>query len=105
VPAAQTTLTSLSIPAAGNYVVWAKGFATGGAANTNVTCQLVAGTDTDQTQTYSQAGQGFSFALLVVHNFTAAGTADLQCATAGTSVTANQLRIAAIKVNTLTSTS
>jgi hypothetical protein len=41
----------------------------------------------------------------VVHNFAAAGTVDLQCATAGTSVTASQLRIAAIKVNTLTATS
>lgn len=102
VPASPTTLSSMSISSAGNYVILAKGFMTGGPPATNVTCNLVAGTDTDQTQTYSQAGQGWPVSLQVTHNYAAAGTADFQCSTPGAGVTAASIRITAIKVATLT---
>jgi hypothetical protein len=97
-----TTLASLNVPQPGKYVIWAKAFVTGGAVNSNVTCQLSAGTDVDQVQTYTQATQGWPLALIDVHEFATAGTADFQCTTGGVNVTANAIRVAAIRVNNVT---
>jgi hypothetical protein len=45
------TLTTLSIPQAGNYVIWSKLYVQG--VDTIVTCQLSAGGDYDQTRSDS----------------------------------------------------
>lgn len=97
VPAAPTTLASLTIPQAGKYVVTAKAYVSGAAAATAL-CRLVAGTDQD-----SALGSGIAFTLasIVVHEFAAAGSVDFQCATGG-ALSASQIRIAAIRVANLT---
>ncbi len=98
VPGALTTLANLSIPQAGKYVIWAKAYTVGG----GVVCKLVAGTDTDESGT---PGHGAAFkdplSLMVVHEFAAAGSVDFQCSVTG-AATANQIKIAAIKVANLT---
>ncbi len=102
VPAAATTLTSLSIPSAGKYVIWAKAYLVSTGQGV-VTCALVAATDTDQTQTWVQAGLPFALSNIVTHEFTAAGTVDFRCQYPGTgTTTANQIKVAAIKVANLT---
>lgn len=100
IPAALTTLTTLTIPQAGNYVVWAKTYIAGGGAIT--LCRLIAGGDTDDAQTYGSNGLPGSLALNVTHNYAAAGTADLQCSGAGQ--TANFIKITAIRIGNLTNT-
>lgn len=102
VPAAATNLTSLSIPAAGKYVVWAKAFFASTGAGV-VSCALVAGADNDQTQTWVQSGLPFAMPLNVVHEFAAAGSVDFRCAYPGSgTATANQIKVTAIKVSNLT---
>jgi hypothetical protein len=100
VPAANTTLANLSIPQAGKYVLWAKAYFTSTAPGI-VTCKLVAGTDNDQSETWVQPGLPFALSNLVVHEFTAAGSADFQCAATGTQQ-ATFIKIAAIRVANLT---
>lgn len=100
VPAALTTLANLSIPQAGKYVLWAKAYFTSTVTGV-VTCRLAAGADNDQSQTYVQPGLPFTLSNLVVHEFTAAGSADFQCSATGTQQ-ANFIKIAAIKVGNLT---
>jgi hypothetical protein len=70
---------TLEIPRAGSYVVWGKLFATG-----DVSCDLVAGTDSDRS--YGAASGDTPTArtpisVLVVHKFAAAGKVDLLCGT------------------------
>jgi hypothetical protein len=99
IPADSTTLSTLSIPQAGNYLLLSKAYVgglTGGLAAT-VTCRLTAGTDFDE----SQARPGDTASLIVGHNFTAAGTADFACS-GGPAATANFIKISAIKVAGLT---
>jgi hypothetical protein len=100
VPAALTTLANLSIPQAGKYVLWAKAYFTSTAIG-SVTCRLVAGADNDQSLSFVQPGLPFTLSNLVVHEFTAAGSADFQCSATGTQQ-ANFIKIAAIKVGNLT---
>jgi hypothetical protein len=100
VPAALTTLANLSIPQAGKYVLWAKAYFTSTVTGV-VTCRLAAGADNDQSQTSVQPTFPFTLSNLVVHEFTAAGSADFQCSATGTQQ-ANFIKIAAIKVNNLT---
>jgi hypothetical protein len=95
IPSASTTLTTLSISQAGNYVLFAKAYV-GGLALT-ATCRLTAGSDFDE----SQARPNGTVSLIVGHNFTAAGTADFACA-GGPGITANFIKISAIKVANLT---
>jgi hypothetical protein len=98
VPAALTSLTTLSIPQAGKYVIWAKAYTVGGA----VVCKLIAGTDTDENGTPGHGGAVKDpLSLMVVHEFAAAGSVDFQCSVTG-AATANQIKIAAIKVANLT---
>jgi hypothetical protein len=96
IPIASTNLTTLSVPDAGNYVLSAKAYVTGVAANT-ATCRLTAGGDFDE----SQAKDGNTLSLIVGHNFTASGTADFACS-GGLGITANSIKISAIKVANLT---
>ena len=70
VPTASTTLTSLTISQAGNYVISAKAYVDGGSAT--ATCRLQAGSDFDE----AQATAGNTLSLIVGHNYSAAGTAD-----------------------------
>ncbi len=101
IPAANTTLANLAIPQAGKYVIWAKAYVTATATGTT-TCKLVAGSDNDTSVTYASAGGApFTLSNLVVHEFAAAGSADFQCAAAGT-LQANFIKIAAIRVGNLT---
>jgi hypothetical protein len=74
---------------------------TAAGVNFNVTCTIVAGADTDQAQTYVQTGAGWPLAVMVAHEYTAAGTADFQCSTSAAGPVANQIKIVAIKVGTL----
>jgi hypothetical protein len=105
VPSSPTTLTSLTIPAAGKYVAWAKAYFSNSGVGTSgtVTCGLTAGTDLDASQTFLASGSDFTVANNVVHEFTASGTVDFKCQYVGTGTTnANYIKITAIKVNTLT---
>ena len=83
VPAALTTLANLSIGQAGRYVLWAKAYFTS-TVDGVVTCRLVAGTDSDQSQTYVAPTAPFALSNLVVHEYAAAGSADFQCSATGT---------------------
>ena len=103
VPAVLTTLANLSIPQAGKYVLWAKAYFTSTTGVTSVvTCRLEAGTDLDQSQTVVTTGVPLTLALIVVHEFTAAGSADFRCSTTPGTVSANFIKITAIKVANLT---
>jgi hypothetical protein len=95
IPAASTTLTTLSISAAGNYLLFAKAYVDG--LPITATCRLTAGGDFDE----SQARPGGTVSLIVGHNFSAAGTADFACS-GGPGLTANFIKISAIKVAGLT---
>ena len=72
---------TLRIPAAGTYVVWAKGYANPAARGTtaDVTCDLLAGTSSDRTRAVTPVSA--TLALLVVHRFAAAGKVDVRCGT------------------------
>lgn len=96
IPIASTNLTTLSVPQAGNYVISGKASVSGAVDNT-ATCRLTAGGDFDE----SQAKPGNTLSLLVGHNFTASGTADFACS-GGLGITANFIKISAIKVANLT---
>jgi hypothetical protein len=97
IPISSTNLTTLSVPQAGNYVISGKAYVSG-AVDLTATCRLTAGGDFDE----SQAKAGNTLSLLVGHNFTAAGTADFSCS-GGLGITANFIKISAIKVANLTS--
>lgn len=100
VPLSSTTLATLSIPQAGNYVVWAKAYLTGTASS--VSCRLEAGSDFDQTNAAPAAGNPAPVALNVVHVFNGAGTAEFRCDGSQSGVSANFIKITAIKVANLT---
>jgi len=99
IPTTLTTLASLNIPQAGNYVIWAKSYFDAGAGVT-ATCRLVAGGDFDQSQAWASPTFPASLSLNVTHNYAAAGTADFQCS-APTAQNANFIKIAAIRVGNL----
>jgi hypothetical protein len=101
VPTTNATLTSLTIPTAGKYVVWAKAYFNG--ASATITCRLVAGSSADEAKvTIYGAGLPDTISNIVTNDYAAAGTADFQCATSTGAPTANFIRIAAIKVANLT---
>ena len=101
-----TTVGTLSIPQAGNYLIIAKvGVSSSDVATGDVRCTLTAGGDTDTgTVTLGADGRGV-ITTIVGHQYSAAGTATVFCTqtinTAST-VNAGQVRIAAIKTGTLT---
>jgi hypothetical protein len=104
VPGTSATLTSLTISQTGNYLVWAKAYFTGALANT-VTCRLSAAGDFDESQVSVAAGSPATMALNVGHNYTAAGTADFQCSGALPGASANFIKISAIRLASLSSSS
>jgi hypothetical protein len=103
VPSASATLLSLTIPQAGNYLIWAKAYSTAPLA-TVVICRLEAGGDFDQTQTSVPAGSSATLSLNVAHNFSAAGTADFKCEGSLPGAQANFIKISAIRLASLTNT-
>ena len=98
IPLSSTTLSTLSIPQAGNYVLSGKAYVGGVGPNT-ATCRLVAGGDFDEAQAVAPN----TLSLIVGHNFSAAGTVDFSCS-GGPGINANFIKIAAIKVAGLTNT-
>ena len=101
VPVALTTLANLTIPQAGKYVIWAKTFLTATGVGV-VTCQLSAGTTTDESRSATQATYPWTLSNIAVHEFAAAGSVDFKCSGTAGSPQANQIKIAAIKVGNLT---
>jgi hypothetical protein len=101
IPAASTTLANLTIPQAGKYVIVAKLYLTGAAAGV-ATCQLVAGTNLDQSMVFGGGTTPEDATLNVVNEFAAAGSVDLKCATPAAGLQANYMKITAIKVGNLT---
>jgi hypothetical protein len=101
VPDTVAELTSLSIPAPGNYVITAKAVVSGGGT---VTCRTEAGSDFDQSAANVGSSSPSTIALLVVHNFTAAGAVSFKCGRSDSALTAEvgAIKIAAIGVTTLT---
>jgi len=103
IPATQTTIATLSIPAAGNYVIWAKAYATALLLPGAVTCRLEAGTNFDETQTYVESGKPAALSFIVLNTFAAAGTVNFNCS-ATPSQQANFVKIVATPVANLTNT-
>jgi hypothetical protein len=102
VPVSQATIASLAIPAAGNYVIFAKASVTALLAG-SVSCRLEAGANFDSSQAHVVADQPSTISLIVVNNFAAAGTVNLAC-TATPPQQANFIKIVALKVANLTNT-
>jgi len=109
-PGSLSTIATLNIPAAGNYVIFAKLWMFDN-VNTSVLtdCTLVAGTDTDETRTTIEGNSGVVVAgadvsLSVTHVFAAAGAVALNCNAFGVNVSINNIKITAIKVGNLTNT-
>jgi hypothetical protein len=110
-PGSMTTIASLAIPSAGKYVIIGKAFLFDNVNTSVVTdCKLVAGADWDESRAHlsGNSGAGIVSAATVafdlVHEFSAAGSIDLQCNGYGVSVSAFQIKITAIKVENLTNT-
>ena len=95
----QTVLATLAIPVAGTYVIWAKGFASGG-PNFDITCQLVAGNDSDTSKIHA-ALVSQTVTTIVAHQYSAPGTAVFQCAGAAPGGTMNFIKIAAVQMSTV----
>jgi hypothetical protein len=101
VPASNASIASLTIPKAGNYLIFAKTYLTSTILPATVTCQLAAGTDFDQSISDVPGGSsGENMALIVAHVFAAAGTVDLKCD--GVGAQANFVKLSAIRLSTLT---
>jgi hypothetical protein len=100
VPLASATLATLTIPQAGDYMIWGKAYLTG-AANA-VDCRLQAGGDFDETQAAPAVGAPAGLAFIVTHTFTDAGSVTLQCNANGAGTNANFIKISAIKLAKVT---
>jgi hypothetical protein len=97
----KTTVTSLVIPAAGTYMFWAKTYVVSngsGSGQDGVTCELAAGGDRDQAESWAEAEFPGSMAMDVAHVFAAPGTADLICSSNEVGATANYATVSGIKV-------
>jgi hypothetical protein len=95
-----TTLANLSIPQAGSYLLIAKTWVSG---TDTVTCRLEAGSDFDSSQATPAASAPQTLTTLVGHTFTAPGSVDFRCSREGAAAAAaNFIKIAAIKVGTVT---
>lgn len=100
------TVASMSLTK-GSWDIFAKLWLHGGSKPVVVTCVLVAGPDFDGTTAALEVGPTSAFAqaiaLNVAHKFNATGNVKLQCTSVGTTVSANFIKISAIKAGTLTS--
>lgn len=103
VPGSSTTIGGLTIPQAGNYVIWGKAYFTSPLASL-VNCVLQAASDVDQSQTSVSSGSTETLSLMVVHTFSAAGSVDLKCDGSVPGASANYIKISAVRVASLTNT-
>jgi hypothetical protein len=101
VPGSSTTIASLAIPQTGNYLIWGKAYVTA-PLTSDVTCLLQAGTDVDQSVTSLRPGApSGAIAVMVAHNFTAAGSVDFKCEGSIPGAAVNFVKISAIRVASL----
>lgn len=103
-PTSLTTIANLSIGQAGKYVLLAKVYGNygSGAGSLAVTCRLVAGGDFDESKlALGVTTTSNTLFLNVVHDYAAAGSADVQCQMPTGTGTANFVKISAIKVANL----
>jgi hypothetical protein len=101
VPASSASIGSLTIPKAGNYLIFGKTYLTSNILQATVTCQLSAGSDFDQSiSDVPNGSSGESMSLIVAHVFAAAGTVDLKCDGVGSQ--AHFVKLSAIRLSTLT---
>jgi hypothetical protein len=109
-PGSLSTIATLNIPQAGNYVIFAKLWMFDNVNTAVLTdCTLVAGSDSDESRTMLEGNSGTvvagaTVALNVVHVFAAAGAVDLKCNGFGVSININNIKITAIRVGNLTNT-
>jgi hypothetical protein len=101
VPTSSASVATLTIPAAGNYLIWGKAYFTSTLAVV-VNCRLQAEGDFDQSQVSPQAGSPETMALSVAHTFGAAGTVDLRCDGTVVGSQANFIKLSALQVANLT---
>ena len=97
------TIGSLTIPVAGNYVIWAKAYFTSSIVSAVVTCRLEAGTNFDESQERVESNAPSTLSLIVLNNFAAAGSVNLSCS-ATLPLQANFIKITALRVANLTNT-
>jgi hypothetical protein len=97
-----TTVASLTIPQAGKYVLLAKGYITGAITGPPEGCRLNAGADFDQSNTWGTTSYPAELTLNAVHEYTAAGTADLVCQATGAGAQIQSVKVTAIRVGNLT---
>jgi len=105
IPTSLTTIANLNVGQAGKYVLFAKvyGSYVSGAGTLAVTCRLVAGGDFDESKLpVGVVTTQNALALNVVHEYSSAGSADVQCKISSGVATANFVKISAIKVANLT---
>ena len=102
VPQSLTTLSSLPLPQAGKYVVWAKAYFRSPTQGV-VTCRLVVGAGYDESQTLMRGdGAPFPLATNAVADLASAGSADFRCFSADPNTQASWINMSAIKVANLT---
>ncbi|MEZ5095241.1 MAG: hypothetical protein R2731_03460 [Nocardioides sp.] len=93
---------TLSIPTKGSYVIVGKTWIANGSGSAFYDrCRLYAGTDFDQARQLVQAPDYSASTMTVVHTFGAPGQAELRCYSFGVPSTANDSKITAIKVDSL----
>jgi hypothetical protein len=108
VPGTLSTIATLNVPTAGNYVVVGKAYLFDNVNSAVLTdCQLAAGSDTDETRTMLEGNSGVvvagaAVAFNLTHVFSGAGVVELKCNAFGVNVSADQIKITAIKVGNLT---
>jgi hypothetical protein len=95
-----TTLLTLSIPVAGNYVIFSKLPLDDAIAGSRLqTCTLAAGSDTDATLVLTTGIGGWECNNEVIHTFTSPGVATLSITTAaGSAVRGGDGKIIAVRV-------
>ena len=104
VGSAQTTITSLAVADAGNYVLLAKAYATASPLGFGtISCRLQAGANFDESQAYVEDGQPATLSLMVLNTYNAAGTADFSCS-GGPGKQVNNVKITALRVANLSNT-
>jgi hypothetical protein len=103
VPTSATTIGSLTIPVAGNYVVFAKAYFTSTLLSGVVTCRLEAGANFDESKTRVESDDPSTLSLIVLNTFAAAGSVNLSCS-ATLAQQANFIKITALRVANITNT-
>lgn len=100
----EAVLATLTIPQAGKYVIIAKAWFSNSGAIVQMNCRLVSGANFDRSRFVLHAAPSGSQAVpfTVSTELAAAGVAQLLCDDSGGVVTANDIKITAIKVGNLT---